>query len=258
MLSINRSGLYYEPTESNDDEIANMIHDIWLEAPVYGYRKITKELLARGYAVSQKKVLRIMREANIQALYPKPRLSNANKQNKKYPYLLNDIKITRPNQVWATDITYIKIPGGYIYLMAIIDWFSRFVITWQISNTMGTEFCLGVLEEAFKTGAPEILNTDQGSQFTSEAWIAAVEAKSVLISMDGIRRWADNIIIERFWRTLKYEGVFIHKPSTIHESRKVVREFIAWYNYKRRHQSLNYVVPNEVYKQIIMPPAGLH
>lgn len=254
LLSVNRSNLYYEPVEINDTEIANIIMDIWLEAPTYGYRKITRELNDRGFVINHKRVLRIMREMNIQALYPKPNLSKRNIQHKKYPYLLKGMNIIRPNQVWATDITYIKIPGGYIYLIAIIDWYSRFIISWQVSTSMDILFCTDVLKDAFNINKPDILNTDQGSQFTSETWINLVEGASVQVSMDGKGRWADNIIIERFWRTLKHEGIFLEIPNTIYEAKKIIGKFIDWYNFKRLHQSLKYKTPAAVYKN--MPPAG--
>ncbi len=179
MLGINRSNLYYKAVEASDTEITNIIMDIWLEAPQYGYRKITHELIRQGLVINHKKVLRIMREANIQALYPKPNLSKQKAYNKKYPYLLKDLRIIAPNQVWATDITYIKLPSGYIYLMAIIDWYSRFILSWQISNSMDIIFCTEVLKNAFESSKPDILNTDQGSQFTSETWIDLVESSNV-------------------------------------------------------------------------------
>ncbi len=249
LLGINRSNLYYKPIEVNDTEIANIIMDIWYEAPQYGYRKITKDLIGKGFIINHKKVLRIMREMNIQALYPKPNLSKPNIQNKKYPYLLKDLNIVRPNQVWATDITYIKISSGYIYLMAVIDWYSRFILSWKISNSMDLTFCMNILDQAFAINKPSILNTDQGSQFTSEAWINKVESAGVKVSMDGKGRWADNVIIERFWRTLKYEGIFLEVPNTIFETNKIVHKFINWYNFKRLHQGLCYKTPAEIYKQ---------
>lgn len=256
LLNINRSNLYYKKIESEDTEIANLIYEMWIENPMYGYRKITKQLNKQKINTNHKKVLKIMQEMEIQALYQKPKLSRKDANNKKYPYLLKDLIIIRPNQVWATDITYIKIPGGYIYLIAIIDWCSRFVLDWQISNSMDVNFCLNTLKSALSRNIPEILNTDQGSQFTSDSWINLVKSSNIKISMDGKGRWADNVIIERFWRTLKYEGIFLEIPSTIIETKKTIDKFIKWYNYERLHQSLNYKTPAEVYENNL-PPASL-
>lgn len=247
LLDINRSNLYYEPAYKNETEIANTIHDIWLAKPFYGYRRITETLKREGFEINHKRVLRIMREINIQALYPRPKNRSERLQHKKYPYLLNDIEIIRPNQVWATDITYIKILGGFIYLTAIIDWFSRYILSWQISNTMDTHFCLTALNDAFCKGKPEIFNTDQGTQFTSEIWIESIEKSGAKVSMDGKGRWADNIIIERFWRTLKHEHVFLHSFNTINDAKKSISQFIDLYNYERLHQSLDYKTPSEIY-----------
>lgn len=246
-MGLNRSAVYYKTSESNDSELANLIYEIWLRAPVYGYRKITAELHRQGFSINHKKVFRIMQEMNIKALYSKPNLSRQNIQNRKFPYLLKDIKIIYPNQVWATDLTYIKLSGGFVYLIAIIDWFSRFIIDWQISNTMDVELCLNSLNRALKVNRPLIFNTDQGSQFTSELWLNRLEQENIKISMDGKGRWADNIVIERFWKTLKYEGAFLHELDTIKKTNKIVGEFINWYNSERVHQSLNYKTPKEVY-----------
>jgi putative transposase len=228
--------------------LANKIHEIWLEDAAGGYRKITKTLQREGYEINHKRVLRMMREMRIQAMYPRPKTSISNIQHKKYPYLLRGLKITRINQVWATDITYIRIVGGYVYLIAIIDIFSRFIISWSLSATLETEFCLQALALALQLGSlPDILNTDQGVQFTSTDWIGLVELNGIKVSMDGIGRWADNIFIERFWRTLKHEHVLLHAFETIKEARKSIGRFIEHYNHKRLHQSLNYQTPAEVY-----------
>jgi putative transposase len=229
---------------------ANLIAEIWIEMPYYGYRRITAELQRRHYQINRKRVLRIMREAKIQAMYPRPNTSMRNESHKIYPYLLKGLVINRPNQVWATDITYIKMKNGWMYLAAIIDVYSRYVIAWRISNTLETAFCLDMLEHALTLGKPDILNTDQGAQFTSEAWITMVEGNGIKVSMDGKGRWADNVIIERFWRTLKHENVLIHIFNTVAELKRSTDKFIRQYNDKRLHQSLGYKTPVEIYTGI--------
>jgi putative transposase len=250
LLGIARSNLYYHHAPTVDETIlANEIHEIWLAMPYYGYRRITAELCRRGYGINHKKVLSMMQEMRIKALYPKHRTTIINAAHKKYPYLLHDIKIERPNQVWATDITYIKMPEGFMYLIGIIDVFSRFLVAWSFSNTMEAEFCKAALDKAICTGnIPEILNTDQGCQFTSVAWIESVEGYGIKVSMDGKGRWADNIFIERFWRTLKHEHILLHGFENVKEARDSIGRYIETYNYKRLHQSLGYQTPAEVYQ----------
>lgn len=243
-----RSGIYYKKRiGAGDGTFANLIAELWHEMPYYGYRRITAELQRRGYQINRKRVLRIMREAKIQAMYPRPNTSMGNKSHKKYPYLLKGLVINHPNQVWATDITYIKMQTGWMYLTAIIDLYSRYVVAWRISNTLETAFCLDMLDCALMVGKPAILNTDQGSQFTCEAWISKVEGAGIKVSMDGKGRWVDNVIIERFWRTLKHEHVLIHTFDTVAELKQSVGRFIREYNEKRLHQSLGYKTPVEVY-----------
>lgn len=250
LLGIARSNLYYQHMPATDESLlANEIHELWMDMPCYGYRKITATLRRQGHIINHKKVLSMMQDMRIQALYPKHKTTLDNPDHKKYPYLLRDMKIERPNQVWATDITYIKMPGGFMYLIGVIDVFSRFLIAWSFSNTMETQFCLEALDRALAMGTkPDILNTDQGCQFTSQAWVSQVEANGIKVSMDGKGRWADNIFIERFWRTLKYEHVLLHGFDTIKEARESIGRFIAVYNHKRLHQSLNYQTPAEVYQ----------
>ena len=249
LLGVWRSNAYYHAEAPPDESIlANEIHEIWLDMPCYGYRKITKELQRRGHTINHKKVLRLMRDMRIMALYPKPRTTMINNQHKKYPYLLRDLKIIGPNHVWKTDITYIRLPGGFVYLIAIIDVFSRFIISWSLSTTLEVDFCIEALESALQHWPkPEILNTDQGVQFTSAAWTQAVEQAGIKVSMDGVGRWADNIYIERFWRTLKHEYVLLHSFETVKDAKKSIGRFIDTYNYKRLHQSLGYLTPAEVY-----------
>ena len=228
--------------------MANEMNEIWSDMPVYGYRKITKELQRRNYKVNHKRVLRMMRQMNIMAIYPKPKTTIINQEHKKYPYLLRDLKIMEPNHVWETDITYIKIVGGFVYLVAIIDVFSRFVLSWSLSVTLEVGFCIDALTTALQNWpAAKILNTDQGVQFTSTEWINTVETAGIKISMDGIGRWADNIYIERFWRTAKHEYILLCSFESVKSARKAIGEFIDIYNHKRLHQSLGYLTPAEVY-----------
>lgn len=248
LLRVNRSTLYYEAVDDIDDtNMANEIHELWMEMPFYGYRRITAELRRRSYPINPKRVLRLMREMNLQALYPRPKTTIRSAKDQVYPYLLKELEITRPNQVWATDITYIKMPVGFAYLVALIDVHSRYVISWRLSNTMDTHFCLEMLDEALSYGCPEILNTDQGSQFTSCDWIERVKGAGILVSMDGKGRWVDNVIIERFWRTLKHEHVLLHSFEDLRQARGSIGQFIDLYNHKRLHQSLGYKTPAEVY-----------
>ena len=248
LLDLNRSTLYYEAVEGPDDTaLANEIHELWMEMPFYGYRRIAAALRRRGYCINEKRVLRLMREMNVQALYPRPKTTIRSAKDAVYPYLLKELEITRPNQVWATDITYIKMPVGFAYLVALIDVYSRYIVSWRLSNTMDTHFCLEMLDEALCYACPEILNTDQGSQFTSGDWIGRLQSSGVLVSMDGKGRWVDNIIIERFWRTLKHEHVLLHSFGDLRQARQSIREFIKLYNFRRLHQSLGYQTPAEVY-----------
>lgn len=248
LLSVHRSGFYYRPeARAEDTELANEIHEIWHEMPFYGYRRITAEVNRRGFIVNHKRVRRVMHECGIAALYPRPRTTLRAAENKIYPYLLKDISIIKPNAVWSTDITYIKLPGGFVYLVAIIDVFSRYIVSWRLSNSLDISFCLEMLESALECGLPGIINTDQRSQFTSMKWVEEVESHGIKVSMDGIGRWADNITIERFWRTVKHENLRYTLPETMPELRNELTRFITMYNERRLHQSLNYQTPQEVY-----------
>ncbi len=248
ILKVNRSNLYYRPQiGANDTTIANDIHEIWSAMPFYGYRRITAELHRRGFQVNHKRVRRIMTEMGIQAIYARPRTSIRNKDHRVYPYLLRDVSIERVNQAWGTDITYIKLPHGFMYLVALIDMYSRYLIGWSLSNTMDVSFCLHMLQESLSLAKPEIINSDQGSQFTCKSWISLVENNGIRVSMDGRGRWADNIIIERFWRSLKHEDLLIKEYETAKEVKSAISEYIDLYNNKRLHQSLGYRTPAEVY-----------
>ena len=248
LLAVNRSTVYYEQAPSRDDtELANEIHELWLEMPFYGYRRVTAELHRSGYLVNRKRVLSLMRAMNIKALYPAPKTTIASPDHKIYPYLLRGMQIVHPNQVWSTDITYLKLPGGFAYLVALIDIYSRFVLSWRLSNTLDKSFFLDMLAHSLTRSRPMILNTDQGCQFTSLAWINTVEGHGIQVSMDGRGRWADNVFIERFWRTIKYEHVLLYSFDTVGQLKQSIGEFIEIYNTKRLHQSLGYKTPAEVY-----------
>ncbi len=251
LLGLNRTSYYYKPrTFKLEEDIAykQLILEEYLKCPFYGYRKITKALNKKEYEINKKRVLRLMQEIGIQAIYPKPNLSKPCSEHKKYPYLLRGLEVKRPNHVWAIDITYIKLPGGYIYLTAIIDLYSRKTLSWKISNTLDVDFCVEVLEEAInRYGKPEIFNSDQGSQFTSNAFLKNLEKRKIKISMDGKGRAIDNIYIERLWRSLKYEDIYIREYNTIKECVEGVDRYFNFYNSERFHQSLNYETPDEIY-----------
>ena len=222
----------------------------YLVTPFYGARKIVAWLKSQGYKVNRKRVRRLMRLMGISAIYRRPRTSKPAPGNKIYPYLLNGIEITRPNQVWAADITYIPMARGFLYLVAIIDWYSRYVLSWRLSNTLDVDFCVEALEEALRKGRPDIFNTDQGSQFTSEAFTGLLERHGVRISMDGKGRYSDNLFIERLWRTVKYEEVYLKAYHDGGDARVGIGEYFRFYNATRPHQSLGYRTPAEVYYPI--------
>jgi len=251
LVRVSRSGYYYQTKKESgqDSLLMNEIQDIWLDKPYYGYRRITCQLLEDGHQVNRKRVYRLMRSMNLKAIYPKPRLSTANKKHYKFPYLLEGMKIERPNQVWMTDITYIPMPRGFVYLVALIDVHSRYLVAWELSNSLDADFCLVMLKKAVLHQKPEILNSDQGSQFTSNDWIKAVENAGIKISMDGKGRCLDNVYIERFWRALKYEDMYVNPPQNMNEARQTITRYIEFYNNERFHQSLKYKVPAELYFQ---------
>jgi len=254
-LSVNRSSVYYRKTERKEErELEEMIMLIYLKHPFYGYRRITETLKRNGYQVNRKHILRIMRELQIKAIYPKLNLSIANKQHKKYPYLLRDTEITHINQVWASDITYIRLHGGIVYLTAVIDLYSRKVLSWQLSNTLDRSFCIEALNEAIiKYGKPEIFNTDQGSQFTSIEFTRVLSENNIKISMNGKGRALDNIFMERTFRSLKYEEVYLNDYESVSECRKSIGDYFRFFNKNRVHQSLGYITPDEVfYKNLIL------
>ena len=251
LLSISRSNYYYEPSafgqeqDKIDSSLILVQHGI---TPFYGRIKLAIALAKLGYNMGESRVRRLMDELKIQALCPKPYLSCPNDAHKKYPYLLSDIVVSYPNHVWSTDITYLKVPGGTVYLMAMLDLYSRKVLSWEVSNTMDTLFCQRVLYAAIKKyGTPEILNTDQGSQFTSEDFTSSVLSNKIRLSMDGKGRVYDNIFIERLWRTVKYENIYLNDYQTLPMLRAGVNKYFYFYNSERSHQSLDYITPDQKY-----------
>jgi len=250
ILKLSRSSLYYEavPVGACDLELMRLIDEIHMKHPFMGSRSIRDQLQGMGHLVGRQHVGTLMRKMGITAFYRKPNLSKPHPQHKVYPYLLRGMDITRANQVWATDITYLPMAKGFCYLMAIMDWASRKVLAWRLSNTLDASFCTEALEEAVrKYGVPEIFNTDQGSQFTSDAFTGILKSHNIEISMDGKGRWLDNVFIERLWRSVKYEDVYLKAYSSITEVREGLKEYFEFYNLRRRHQSLDRRTPDDVY-----------
>ncbi len=258
LLDISRSGLYYQPKDASEKDLnlMKLIDRGYLDAPFYGSRKIVVWLKGQGHHVNRKRVRRLMRLMGIRAIYRRPCTSSPAPGHKIYPYLLKDLKITRPNQVWATDITYIPMAKGFMYLVAIIDVYSRYVLSWKLSNTMDTSFCIEALEEALLKGKPEIFNTDQGAQFTSEAFTGLLKQHDIKISMDGKGSYNDNLFIERLWRTVKYEEVYLKAYQDGKEARTSLGKYFNFYNFERLHQALNYKTPVEVYYPVPVEAGG--
>jgi putative transposase len=250
LLDISRSSVYYKPVvDEYDLLLMRMIDEQYTQTPFYGSRKMAAHLRRNDYPVNRKHVQRLMREMGLEAIYPKPHLSKAGKGHPVYPYLLRGLIITQPDQVWAADITYIRLHRGWLYLVAIMDWFSRYVVSWETSITMETGFCLAALEKAFMASTPGIFNTDQGAQFTSGTFTDMLKGKEINISMDGRGRAMDNIFTERLWRSLKYEEVYIKDYQGVSEGRRGIDYYFNFYNHERPHQSLHYMTPAEVYFQ---------
>lgn len=224
-----------------------MIDRQYMETPFYGSRKMVACLKKQGYIVNRKRVRRLMQIMGLKAIYRRPRTSPPGKGNKIYPYLLKGLPITRPNQTWAADITYIPMEKGFLYLVAIIDWYSRCILAWRLSNSMDSGFCVEALKEALQKGKPEIFNTDQGSQFSSQEFVSVLEGNGIKVSMDGQGRYSDNIFVERLWRTLKYEEVYLKAYRDNREARIEIGKYIRFYNTERPHQSLGYKTPAEEY-----------
>jgi len=254
LLDISRSGLYYQPAGVSEEELTLMklIDRQYLATPFYGARRIAAWLKKQGYGINRKRVRRLMCMMGLKAIYRRPRTSQPAPGHKIYPYLLNGMKITRPNQVWATDITYIPMARGFLYLVVIIDWYSRYVLSWRLSNTLDAGFCVEALEEALRKGRPDIFNTDQGAQFTGEAFSGLLEQHGIRISMDGKGRYSDNLFIERLWRTVKYEEVYLKAYQDGRDARTGIGDYFRFYNTERPHQALGYRTPAEVFNSILV------
>lgn len=250
LLNISRSSLYYKKKalKPEDLELMRLIDEQYLKTPCWGSRSMRNHLRRLGYKVNRKRVQRLMRIMGLEAIYPKPRTSRRNLQHKVYPYLLRDLTVDRPDQVWAADITYVPMKRGYMYLVAVMDWYSRKILSWRVSNTLDSDFCVDALKEALsRYGRPEIFNTDQGAQFTSRAFTNVLKQHNVAISMDGRGRVQDNIFIERFWWTLKYQYLYLWSFNNGTELRQGLRYWIDLYNRERSHQALDDLTPDEVY-----------
>jgi putative transposase len=249
LLDVNRSSLYYQP-QSTDDltlQLMRLVDEEYTRHPFYGTRKMLAHLRALGHNVNRKRVQRLYVQMGLEAVYPKPNLSRRNQEHKIFPYLLRGLSIERNNQVWSADITYIRMKQGFVYLIAIIDWFSRYVLDWQISPTLEADFCIETLSRSLEGSSCEIFNTDQGCQFTSKGFVDLLLSKGILVSMDGKGRALDNIFIERLWRSLKYECIFLSEFETIKDLIRAIRVYFEFYNYKRPHQSLGYQTPGGIY-----------
>jgi putative transposase len=250
LLGLSRSSFYYEPATETTENLALMqqIDRQYTEDPSYGSRRMTAWLQTTGQAVNRKRVQRLMRQMGLEAVYAKPKLSLAAAGHHVFPYLLRGVAITRADQVWSTDITYVPLLTGFMYLAAVIDWYSRYVLAWRLSNTLDGSFCLELLDEALAQGRPEIFNTDQGAQFTAAAFTGRLLAAGVRVSMDGKGRCLDNVFVERLWRTVKYEDIYLRGYETVADLVQGLRRFFTYYNERRLHQSLAYQTPEAVYR----------
>jgi putative transposase len=256
LLSMNRSSYYYQPTGESplNLELMRLIDKQHLETPWYGARQMARHLRREGYCVGRKRIGRLMRLMGLATIYQKPNTSKAHPEHTIYPYLLRAMAITSPNQVWCADITYIPMRRGFLYLVVIMDWHSRKVLSWRLSNTMDAEFCVAALEEPVaRHGKPEIFNTDQGSQFTSDGFTGTLRESGIRISMDGKGRWMDNVMVERLWRSLKYECIYLHAFETGSEVRQGLTEWISFYNSRRPHSRLDDRTPDEAYYDLPLP-----
>lgn len=258
LINLSRASYYRKTTDDicreSTENLALMalIDEEYMRHPFYGSRQMRSYLRRKGYDVNRKRVQRLMRLMGLVSVAPKPNTSKKNKAHKVYPYLLKELMITRTNQVWCTDITYVRMQGGFVYLVAIMDWYSRKVLSWEVSNSMDDDFCVSALERAISLhGTPEIFNTDQGAQFTSKAFTEVLIAHEIQISMDGKGRWMDNVFIERLWRSVKYEDIYLKEYHTVLALREGLKAYFEFYNNERPHQSFGILTPSEVY-------AGLH
>lgn len=254
LLGLPRSSYYHQPLPESDENrrLMRVIDEMYLAQPFYGSRQMTRALRRQGHQVNRKRIRRLMRLMGLEALAPKPRLSAADRAHPVYPYLLRDLAVTQPNQVWATDITYLSLPGGHAYLCAVIDWHSRYVLSWELSNTLDARFCARAMQRAIaQYGAPEIVNTDQGCQFTSAEFTRPLLEAGIRLSMDGKGRCLDNVFVERLWRSLKYEEVHLKAYADGREARSAIGGWIAFYNERRPHQALENRTPMAVWRAAI-------
>ena len=251
LLNVSKGALYYEPVgiDPYNLELMDILDRQFTETPFYGSRRLTAYLNRQGYQVNRKRVQRLMRCMGLDAIYPKPNLSRKNRDHEIFPYLLKGVTIQKPNFVWSSDITYIRVGRGFVYLTAIIDWFSRYVLSWRLSNTLEPGFCVDALNEALSYSRPDIFNTDQGSQYTSSQFLTPLKDNDIKISMDSKGRALDNIFVERLWRSVKYEEVYIKEYTTARDAYTSLKKYFIFYNNDRLHQSLNYLTPAEVYYQ---------
>jgi len=249
LIGLSRSSWYYQPAQESalNLELMNLLDEQYTRTPYYGIRKMTDYLKKLGYEVNHKRVGRLMRKMGLEAIYPKPRLSQPAEGAQIYPYLLKSIVIERSDQVWSTDITYLRLRGGFAYLVAIIDWFSRYVLSWALSNTLEASFCLEALADALRISRPEIFNSDQGSQFTSLDYTGRLKDEGIRISMGRRGRALDNIFVERLWRTIKYENAYLNDYGNMREAAQRLKAYLSFYNEERPHQSLGYRTPAAVY-----------
>jgi putative transposase len=258
LLGLNRSSLYYEPAGETPEtlRLMRLIDEQYTARPYYGSRRMTHWLTRQGEAVNRKRVRRLMRLMGLEAIYPKPRLSVAGRGHRIYPYLLRGVTIERPDQVWSADITYVPMAAGFMYLTATIDWFSRYVVAWRLSNTLDGSFCAEMLDDALSRGQPAVFNTDQGVQFTAEAFTGRLEAAGVVVSMDGRGRALDNVFVERLWRSVKYEDIYIRGYETVSELHRGLSRYFSFYNDERLHQSLEYRTPAAAYRRYTFTGQG--
>jgi len=264
LLDVSRASVYYRPApaRAEDLELMALMDRQYLKTPFYGSRKMRVWLQGQSYLVNRKRVRRLMRLMGLEAIYRRPNTSKPALDHKVYPYLLKGLEINQVNQVWAADITYIPMAQGFLYLVAIMDWHSRHVLAWKLSNTLDTDFCVAALEQALGKGRPEIFNTDQGAQFTSEAFTSLLLEQGIRVSMDGKGRYRDNIFVERLWRSIKYEEVYLKAYQTVAEARTGINDYLEFYNRQRPHQALGYRTPAEVYQngqeeKVAAPEVGL-
>lgn len=255
LVGLPRASLYYEPAQEAAENLMYMrlIDEQYMRTPFWGSRNMTWWLNEKGHGINRKRVQRLMRLMGLEAIYPKPKTSEAAKEHRKYPYLLRGVPVTHPNHVWSTDITYLPLPKGFMYLVAVMDWYSRYVLSWRLSNTLDSSFCIEALEAALKIARPEIFNSDQGVQFTSSDFTGRLVKEGIAISMDGRGRALDNVFVERLWRSLKYEEIYIWNHETVPALQRGVDRYFRFYNTERPHQSLNNKYPIFIYEK-----GGLH